>query len=344
MFRRASAGSCSVDLAGAAGSADHRRLVGHRARDRARAARGGLRADARRERAEKRSSAAAAELGAHARPRRARARGRLRSASSRSTRRASGGSTCSSNSAGIGICERLEQTKVEHLDRTLAVNLRAVVLVTQAALPLLRRSTRLDRHARVARGGRAEPDLPGLCARRRRRHLADALDQRRRGGGRRARVRDRAGHRRHADGRVDRPGDREKLLRPEDCAEVVRLLLRLGPRARDPARSSCERDTRARARRASGRSSRACRARAPRRARSRSSASDSFVRAISADEISRPTTMIAAPKRFAVERSDVLELVEARRARSRPSASRARARSTTWPTRRGSRSSGSTCV
>ena len=44
------------------------------------------------------------------------------------------------NSAGIGIAGRVEDAQLKHIDRQLAINLRGLVLVTQAAIPHLRES------------------------------------------------------------------------------------------------------------------------------------------------------------------------------------------------------------
>ena len=44
------------------------------------------------------------------------------------------------NSAGIGIAARVEDAQVKHIDRQLAINLRGLLLVTQAAIPHLRES------------------------------------------------------------------------------------------------------------------------------------------------------------------------------------------------------------
>ena len=137
------------------------------------------------------------------------------------------------NSAGITISERLEETKVEHLDRTLAINLRAVVLVTQAALPLLRRSGGWVVSLASLAAVEPSPMFPVYAATKAgvvsltRSINADAAAD----GVRACAI---------APGIVDTPmtaeypGDRAELLRAEDCAEVVRLLLRLGPRARIP--------------------------------------------------------------------------------------------------------------
>jgi NAD(P)-dependent dehydrogenase (short-subunit alcohol dehydrogenase family) len=42
------------------------------------------------------------------------------------------------NSAGIGIAARVEDAQLKHIDRQLAINLRGLVLVSQAAVPHLR--------------------------------------------------------------------------------------------------------------------------------------------------------------------------------------------------------------
>ena len=42
------------------------------------------------------------------------------------------------NSAGIGIAGRVEDAQLKHIDRQLAINLRGLVLVSQAAIPHLR--------------------------------------------------------------------------------------------------------------------------------------------------------------------------------------------------------------
>src|SRR5215216_5708057 len=44
------------------------------------------------------------------------------------------------NSAGIGIAGRVEDAQLKHLDRQLNINVRGLVLVTQAAIPHLRKS------------------------------------------------------------------------------------------------------------------------------------------------------------------------------------------------------------
>ncbi|MGI9111134.1 MAG: SDR family oxidoreductase, partial [Gaiellaceae bacterium] len=44
------------------------------------------------------------------------------------------------NSAGVGIAGRVEDAQLKHIDRQLNINLRGLVLVTQAAIPHLRGS------------------------------------------------------------------------------------------------------------------------------------------------------------------------------------------------------------
>ena len=117
----------------------HRRLVGHRARDRADAARRGLRPDAR-------LAPAGADRGGGRRARRRRRsprtsrRRRSARASSPSTATASAASTSSSTRPGSGSAAGSRICRLKHLDLQLDVNLRGLFLVTQAAIPLLRES------------------------------------------------------------------------------------------------------------------------------------------------------------------------------------------------------------
>ena len=81
--------------------------------------------------------AAAAELGAHAITADvAQAEDCARAVSEHVER--AGGLDVLVNSAGIGIAGRVEDMQLKHLDRQLAINLRGLVLVTQAAIPHLR--------------------------------------------------------------------------------------------------------------------------------------------------------------------------------------------------------------
>ena len=51
-----------------------------------------------------------------------------------------GGMDVLMNSAGIGIAGRVEDAQLKHIDRQLAINLRGLVLVSQAAIPHLRKT------------------------------------------------------------------------------------------------------------------------------------------------------------------------------------------------------------
>ena len=137
------------------------------------------------------------------------------------------------NSAGIGIGSRVEDLELRHLDRQLNINLRGLVLVTQAAIPHLRRSRGWIVNLASIAGTEPVPILPIYAATKAAvisltRSLNADLD----GDG----VRSVA----LCPGFVDTPmasftGMRsEEMIQPEDCAEVVRLCLRLSPRARIP--------------------------------------------------------------------------------------------------------------
>ncbi len=137
------------------------------------------------------------------------------------------------NSAGIGVAGDLESLPVKLIDLQLDVNLRGLVLVTRAALPHLRRSRGLVVNVASLAGTTPVPILPIYGATKAAViSLTHSLN----------RALDEDGVRVHAlcPGFVDtRMGEfsgleREEMIRPEDCAEVVRMLLRLGPRARIP--------------------------------------------------------------------------------------------------------------
>jgi NAD(P)-dependent dehydrogenase (short-subunit alcohol dehydrogenase family) len=137
------------------------------------------------------------------------------------------------NSAGIGIAARVEDAQLKHIDRQLNINLRGLVLVTQAALPHLRASRGWIVNLASIAGTQPVPILPIYAATKAAvisltRSLNADLDD--------------AGVRAIAlcPGFVDTPmttftGLRtEEMIQPEDCAEVVRMCLRLSPRARVP--------------------------------------------------------------------------------------------------------------
>lgn len=137
------------------------------------------------------------------------------------------------NSAGIGIAGSVDELETKHIDLQLNVNLRGTILVTAAALPMLRESSGLIVNiASIAGTGPAGPlsvygaskagviNFTGSLGRNEEKHgvRATAL----------------------SPGFVDTPMTSwapvppERMIRPEDCAEVVRALLRLSPYARLP--------------------------------------------------------------------------------------------------------------
>jgi short-subunit dehydrogenase len=137
------------------------------------------------------------------------------------------------NSAGVGIGGRVEDLAAKHHDLQLAVNLRGLFLVTQAAIPLLRESRGWIVNLASIAGTLPTPGLATYGATKAAvialtRSLNDELD---------------------ADGvRAIAlcPGfvvtalaqwsgiEPAEMIRPEDCAEVVRMCLRLSPTARIP--------------------------------------------------------------------------------------------------------------
>jgi NAD(P)-dependent dehydrogenase (short-subunit alcohol dehydrogenase family) len=137
------------------------------------------------------------------------------------------------NSAGIGIGGRIEDLQVKHVDLQLDVNLRGLMLVTRAALPLLKESRGLVVNLSSIAGRIPAPELPVYAAAKAAvisftRSLNAGLED----DGVRATA--------LCPAFVDTPMAAwtglaaEEMIQPEDCAEVVRLLLRLSPRARIP--------------------------------------------------------------------------------------------------------------
>ena len=137
------------------------------------------------------------------------------------------------NSAGIGIAGRVEDAQLRHIDRQLNINLRGLVLVTQAALPHLRRSRGWIVNLASIAGTQPVPILPIYAATKAAvislTHSLNAdLDD---DGVRAIAI---------CPGFVDTPMadftglPSEEMIQPEDCAEVVRMCLRLSPRARVP--------------------------------------------------------------------------------------------------------------
>jgi NAD(P)-dependent dehydrogenase (short-subunit alcohol dehydrogenase family) len=137
------------------------------------------------------------------------------------------------NSAGVGVAGRLEELETKHWDLQLNVNLRSAFLVTRFALPLLKDSRGIVVNLSSIAGTMPAPGLAaygaakaGLIS------LTHSLNAEHGGDGVRATA--------ICPGFVDTPMaawtgmPSEEMIQPEDCAEVVRALLRLSPRARIP--------------------------------------------------------------------------------------------------------------
>ncbi len=137
------------------------------------------------------------------------------------------------NSAGIGIGGTVEQLATKHIDLQLGVNVRGLILVTRAAIPHLKETRGLVVNLASIAGTMPTPGLSIYGASKAAvisltRSLNEELDA---DGVRAVAL---------CPGFVDTdmaswsgiPG--EEMIQPEDCAEVVRLLLRLTPKARIP--------------------------------------------------------------------------------------------------------------
>ena len=137
------------------------------------------------------------------------------------------------NSAGVGIAGSVEDLPVKHLDLQLDINLRGLFLVTQAAIPLLRES-----HGWIVNLASIAGTLPtpGLSVYGATKAAVISLTHSLNG------ELDADGVRAIAlcPGFVDTPMaqwsgiEPAEMIRPEDCAEIVRMLLRLSPHARLP--------------------------------------------------------------------------------------------------------------
>jgi NAD(P)-dependent dehydrogenase (short-subunit alcohol dehydrogenase family) len=137
------------------------------------------------------------------------------------------------NSAGIGIGGPLEKLTTKQVDLQLAVNLRGLLLVTQAAIPLLRESRGLIVNLASIAGTVATPGLSVYGATKAAViSLTRTMNAELEDDGIRATA--------ISPGFVDTPMaewaglDADEMIRPEDCAEIVLMLLRLSPRARIP--------------------------------------------------------------------------------------------------------------
>jgi NAD(P)-dependent dehydrogenase (short-subunit alcohol dehydrogenase family) len=137
------------------------------------------------------------------------------------------------NSAGVGVGGRVEDLSTKQLDLQLDVNLRGLFLVTQAAIPLLREAHGWIVNLASISGTLPTPGLATYGATKAAvialtRSLNEELD----GDGVRAIA--------LCPGFVDTPMaqwsgiEPSDMIRPEDCAEVVRMCLRLSPNTRIP--------------------------------------------------------------------------------------------------------------
>jgi NAD(P)-dependent dehydrogenase (short-subunit alcohol dehydrogenase family) len=137
------------------------------------------------------------------------------------------------NSAGIGIAGTVESLQTKHIDLQLGVNVRGLLLVTREAIPLLKETKGWVINLASIAG---TTPTPGLTVYGATKAAVIALTR-----SMNAEL-DRDGVRAIAlcPGFVDTPmaqwsglsGD--EMIQPEDCAEIVRMCLRLSPRARIP--------------------------------------------------------------------------------------------------------------
>jgi len=137
------------------------------------------------------------------------------------------------NSAGVGFAGPIDELSAKHLDLQLDVNLRAVLLVTAAALPLLREAHGLVVSLASVAGTIPSPSLPVYGASKAAViQFTQTINRAEEKNGVRATA--------ISPGFVDTPMTdfapvpKERMIRAEDCAEIVRLLLRLSPYARIP--------------------------------------------------------------------------------------------------------------
>jgi NAD(P)-dependent dehydrogenase (short-subunit alcohol dehydrogenase family) len=137
------------------------------------------------------------------------------------------------NAAGVGVGSRVDELVTKQVDLQLDVNLRGLLLVTRAALPLLKISRGLIVNMSSLAGTIASPGLSVYGATKAAViSFTRSLNAEVEADGVRATA--------LCPGFVDTPmsewsgipGDR--MIQPEDCAEIVRALLRLSPNARIP--------------------------------------------------------------------------------------------------------------
>jgi NAD(P)-dependent dehydrogenase (short-subunit alcohol dehydrogenase family) len=137
------------------------------------------------------------------------------------------------NSAGVGIAGPIDELDTKKIDLQLDVNLRGTMLVTAAALPLLRTTRGLIVNIASIAGTGPSPSLPVYgAAKAAVIQFTTTLNRAEEQHGVRATA--------LSPGFVDTPMTDwapvppEQMIRPEDCAEVVRTLLRVSQYARLP--------------------------------------------------------------------------------------------------------------
>ena len=137
------------------------------------------------------------------------------------------------NAAGVGIGSRVDELVTKQVDLQLDVNLRGLLLVTRAALPMLKVSRGLIVNMSSLAGTIASPGLSVYAATKAAViSVTRSLNAELEADGVRATA--------LCPGFVDTPMSEwsgipgERMIQPEDCAEVVRALLRLSPYARIP--------------------------------------------------------------------------------------------------------------
>ena len=137
------------------------------------------------------------------------------------------------NSAGVGVGGNVEQLTPKQWDLQLNVNLRGAFLVTRAAIPQLRSSRGLVVNLASIAGTVPVPGLAAYgAAKAALISLTHSLNRELEGDGVRLCA--------ICPGFVDTPMaswtgiPSDEMIQPEDCAEVVRMLLRLSPKARVP--------------------------------------------------------------------------------------------------------------
>jgi NAD(P)-dependent dehydrogenase (short-subunit alcohol dehydrogenase family) len=137
------------------------------------------------------------------------------------------------NSAGVGVAGRIGDMQTKHFDLQQSVNLRAAFLVTREALPALRESRGYVVNLASIAGTVPTPGLASYgAAKAALISLTRSLDREETDAGVRVTA--------ICPAFVDTPMAEwtglpgEAMIQPEDCAEMVRALLRLSPAARVP--------------------------------------------------------------------------------------------------------------